>query len=104
MYGSVLSGGLAGHIYGTGAYDGTTTGEVRLPNERPYIWDALNYPSGEQLQYLGKFILSEGGRYQNCEPKRNLLIPSSAPNALDDGLDGWSFLLRSHFGVPFGVY
>ena len=25
-WGSVLSGGIAGHIYGTGAYDGTTVG------------------------------------------------------------------------------
>ena len=29
MYGSVLSGGLAGHVHGTGAYDITTTGETR---------------------------------------------------------------------------
>ena len=33
MYGSVLSGGLAGHVYGTGAYDVTSTGEP--PGWRP---------------------------------------------------------------------
>jgi hypothetical protein len=93
MYGSVLSGGLAGHLYGTGAYDGTTTGEVRQAHERPYIWDALNYPSGGQLQYLGKFLLSAGSAYQKCEPQKELLIPHKAKNAPEDGLDGWAFLL-----------
>ena len=37
MYGSVLSGGLAGHVYGTAAYDITTTGE----------------PEGSSSAYLG---------------------------------------------------
>ena len=37
MYGSVLSGGLAGHIYGTGAYCGNTTGEPEEAGARPFI-------------------------------------------------------------------
>ncbi len=95
MYGSVLSGGLAGHIYGTGAYDGNTTGETRKPSERPYIWEALKYSSGAQMQFLGKFMLSEGKAYQKCIPKRNLLHPGKAKNAPENGLDGWGFLLLS---------
>ena len=39
MYGSVLSGALAGHVHGTAAYDLTTTGEAA--GWRPYIWTAL---------------------------------------------------------------
>ncbi|WP_020532566.1 DUF5060 domain-containing protein [Flexithrix dorotheae] len=93
MYGSVLSGGLAGHVYGTGAYCGSTTGEPRNEGERPSIWEGLNYPSGAQLPYLAKFILSEGIAYQQCEPKKELLIPHKAKNAPEKGLDGWSFLL-----------
>ncbi len=93
MYGSVLSGGLAGHMYGTGAYDGNTTGEPREPGDRPYIWDALNYPSAAQMQHLGTFMLSEGRRYQDCIPRRNMLHPDKAKNAPVDGLDGWAFLL-----------
>jgi hypothetical protein len=38
MYGSVLSGGLAGHVHGTAAYDVTSTGEPA--GWRPHIWDA----------------------------------------------------------------
>ncbi len=93
MYGSVLSGGLAGHVYGTGAFDGTTTGEPE--GIRPYIWDALNYPSGAQLQHMGKFILSEGLLYQDCKPSRELLNPYKSKGAPEEGLDGWAFMLLS---------
>ena len=95
MYGSALSGGLAGHIYGTGAYCGNTTGEPKNQGDRPYIWEGLNYVSGKQLPYLAKFILSEGNAYQNCSPKRELLTPYKSKNAKEDGLDGWSFMLLS---------
>ncbi|MDZ7723518.1 MAG: DUF5060 domain-containing protein [candidate division KSB1 bacterium] len=37
MYGSVLSGGLSGHVHGTAAYDITTTGEP--DGMRPHIWE-----------------------------------------------------------------
>ena len=93
MYGSVLSGGLAGHIYGTGAYDGNTFGEPKAEGERPYIWEAMNYPSGGQLQYLGEFILSEGEKYKRCIPSRELLNPYKTEGAPEDGLDGWSYML-----------
>ena len=95
MYGSVLSGGLSGHIYGTGAYDGTTTGEVRKENDRPYIWDALNYASGAQLPFLADFMLSEGQIFQSCVPAKEMLIPHKAKGAPEKGLDGWAFLLIS---------
>lgn len=93
MYGSVLSGGLAGHIYGTGAYDGNTTGEPRNEGDRPYIWEGLNYPAGAQLPHLATFLLSEGDDYQSCKPQRTLLDPHKAPNVPEDGLDGWAFML-----------
>ena len=50
MYGSVLSGGLSGHVHGTAAYDITTTGEPA--GMRPHFWDALKYESGSYMQYL----------------------------------------------------
>ena len=93
MYGSVLSGALAGHVYGTGAYDVTSTGEP--PGWRPYIWDALRYASGTYMQHLGRFVLSEGHRYQQLEPSSSDLEPRAAPGASDDGLDGWSFMMRT---------
>lgn len=93
MYGSVLSGGLAGHVHGTAAYDITTTGEPA--GWRPHIWDALRYRSGEQMQHLHHFVLSEGRRYQQLLLASADLQPRSIPNALEDGLDGWSFMMRT---------
>lgn len=93
MYGSVLSGGLAGHVHGTGAYDITSTGEPE--GWRPYIWDALRFESGAQMRHLRDFVLSEGTRYRELAPASADLRPRSSPEAKADGLDGWSFMLRS---------
>jgi hypothetical protein len=103
MYGSVLSGGLAGHVHGTAAYDVTSTGEAE--GWRPFIWDALLYRSGAQMQHLRRFVLSEGARYQDLQLATDRLVPRRAggvadngdegaqPKAGADGLDGWSFLM-----------
>jgi hypothetical protein len=93
MYGSVLSGGLAGHVYGTGAYDVTSSGEP--PGWRPYIWEALRYRAGAQMQHLGRFVLSEGDRYQQLRLASDDLRPRRANGSSEDGLDGWSFMMRT---------
>jgi len=93
MYGSVLSGALAGHVHGTGAYDVTSTGEPE--GWRPHIWTALRYESGAQMQHLRAFVLSEGDRYQQLTLSSRDIEPRSIPEAAADGLDGWSFLMRT---------
>jgi len=93
MYGSVLSGALAGHVHGTAAYDVTSTGEPA--GWRPHLWTALLYASGAQMQHLRTFVLSEGSRYQELTLASSDLEPRSMPDALADGLDGWSFLMRT---------
>lgn len=93
MYGSVLSGGLSGHVHGTAAYDITSTGEPA--GSRPHIWDALQYESGKQMQHLKAFILSEGARYQHLEPYHHHLHPQKAKNSAVRGLDGWSFMMSN---------
>ncbi len=93
MYGSVLSGALAGHVHGTAAYDVTSTGEPA--GWRPQIWTALRYESGAQMQHLRTFVLSEGARYQELGLAAQDLEPRGIPDALADGLDGWSFLMRT---------
>jgi len=93
MYGSVLSGALAGHVYGTAAYDVTSTGEQA--GWRPHIWTALRYESGAQMQHLRTFVLSEGSRYQRLDVASRDLDPRTIPGAAADGLDGWSFLMRT---------
>ena len=93
MYGCVLSGGLAGHVHGTGAYDVTDASEP--PGPRPYFWQALLYESAEYMCGLGDFILSEGVRYRDLALASDDLAPRKAVGSSDSGLDGWSFLMRT---------
>jgi hypothetical protein len=93
MYGSVLSGGLAGHVHGTAAYDVTSTGEPS--GWRPYIWEALRYKSAGQMQFLRDFVLSEGARYRDLLLASEDLHPRKTPQAPDNGLDGWSYMMRT---------
>ena len=93
MYGSVLSGGLAGHVYGTGAYAGNTTGEP--PAGQPYIWEALKYTAGAQLKYLTRFIMSEGMDYQNLTLASDDLNPRHTSSASPSGLEGWAYMMRT---------
>ena len=93
MYGSVLSGGLSGHVHGTGAYDITTTGEP--DGMRPHIWDALKYESANYMQYLSAFILSEGDMYQKLHFASGDINPQKAPGSPPRGLDGWSYMMRT---------
>lgn len=90
-WGSVLSGGLSGHIYGTGAYDGTTVGEPE--GIRPYIWEALKFPAGKQVGYLRNFLMSEGTSYKDLQLASDNLIPRKSEGSLPDGLDGWAFMM-----------
>ncbi|MCJ7449151.1 MAG: DUF4038 domain-containing protein [Bacteroidales bacterium] len=93
MYGSVLSGALSGHVHGTGAYDITTTGEPA--GMRPHFWDALKYESGQYLQHLKTFVLSEGNKYQNLHPATKDISLQKAPGSPENGLDGWSYMMRT---------
>ena len=93
MYGCVLSGALAGHVHGTGAYDVTSATEP--PGPRPYFWQALRYESAGYMRGLRGFVLSAGARYRDLEPASDDLVPRRAPGSSDRGLDGWSYQLRT---------
>jgi YVTN family beta-propeller protein len=93
MYGCVLSGALAGHVHGTGAYDVTTDSEPAGP--RPYFWQALAYKSAEFMQRMRDFVLSEGPRYRELQPASDSLEPRAAEGSGERSLDGWSFLMRT---------
>ena len=89
MYGSVLSGGLAGHIYGAGGWDGGMWGGNVEDAAEHHIWDALKWPSADQMRHLGKFILSEERRYQNLIPATEMLSPNKSGDP--KGYTGWSY-------------
>jgi hypothetical protein len=93
MYGSVLSGGLSGHVHGTAAYDITTNGEPA--GARPHVWDAFKYESANYMKHLNTFILSEGKKYQDLLLSRQDVIPNRAPDTPPAGLDGWSYMMRT---------
>jgi hypothetical protein len=93
MYGCVLSGALAGHVHGTGAYDVTSAAEP--PGPRPYFWQALRYQSAEYMRGLSRFMLSEGIRYRDLQLASDDLSARKAAGSSEKGLDGWSFLMRT---------
>ena len=89
MYGSVLSGGLGGHIYGAGPWQGGLwSGEVEPASKWP-IWQVIQWPSADQMRHLKKFVLSEGAKYRDLIPSDDLLEPNRTgkPNANT----GWAY-------------
>ena len=89
MYGSVLSGGLGGHIYGAGGWNGGIwSGEVEEASRWP-MWKGFQWPSGDQMRHLKTFILSEGQRYQDLIPCTDRISPnqSAGPKAAA----GWAY-------------
>jgi hypothetical protein len=93
MYGSVLAGGLSGHVHGTAAYDVTSTGET--PGDNPHFWEALTYESANYMGYLYDFMLSEGSNFQNLAPAHQFLEPQKSAKSQPNGLDGWAYMMQS---------
>ena len=89
MYGSVLSGGLGGHIYGGGGWKGGLwSGEVEAASEYP-IWKVIQWSSADQMRHLKTFVLSEGQQYQELIPSTQALSPNRSGDA--KSLDGWAY-------------
>lgn len=89
MYGSVLSGGLGGHIYGAGGWKGGLwSGEVETASQYP-IWKVLQWPSADQMRHLKTFVLSEGRKYQDLVPSVQQLSPNRSGPA--KSLSGWAY-------------
>jgi hypothetical protein len=93
MYGSVLSGGLGGHIYGAGGWDGGLWGGNVEDAAENHIWDAMKWPSGNQMRHLATFVLSEGLKYQELVPSRQLLRPNESGKP--EGYTGWAYCART---------
>jgi len=71
MYGSFLSGGLAGHVYGA---EGIWGADIE-PTAPVKMWDAFQWNSAAQMRYLRTFALSIGKRYQDLVPDAGLVYP-----------------------------
>jgi hypothetical protein len=102
MYGSVLSGGLGGHIYGAGGWDGALWGGNVEEVAQNHIWDAMKWRSGDQMRHLAAFVLSEGHRYQSLVPNRELLKPNVSGDP--EGFTGWAYCARTDEKDLFLLY
>ena len=89
MYGSVLSGGLGGHIYGAGGWSGGVwSGEVEPESKYP-MWKVFQWQSGDQMRHLKTFLLSEEQKYQDLVPCSERILPnqSAGPKVTT----GWAY-------------
>ena len=88
-YGSFLSGGFAGHVYGA---EGIWGSDIE-PAAPIHMWDAFQWRSGSQMQYLRTFAMSAGNRYQDLVPIADLVSPNKS--ALLRGYEEWAYCART---------
>ncbi len=98
MYGSFLSGGLAGHIYGS---EGVWGADIER-GSNPFMWEAFQWSSATMMKYLKTFAFSEGDHYQDLVPDANLVSPSETHVA--KGFLGWAYCARTPDQKLFLVY
>ena len=85
MYGSFLSGGLAGHIYGSEAIWGADV----QPQAPIKMWEAFQWSSATQMRHLRTFAFSIGRRYQDLIPDADWASPSKTQTTR--GYEGWAY-------------
>ena len=98
MYGSFLSGGLAGHVYGA---EGIWGGDIE-PQAPIKMWDAFQWSSARQMQHLRTFALPIGKRYQELVPNADLVSPNKT-HALQS-YEGWAYCARTADREIFLIY
>ena len=89
IYGSFLSGGFAGHIYGA---EGIWGADIEAGSS-PFMWQAFLWNSANQMTHLPAFALSEGRRYADLVPDANLVTPNATHQA--KGFLGWAYCART---------
>ncbi len=98
IYGSFLSGGLAGHVYGA---EGIWGADIE-PAAPTHMWDAFQWRSGAEMQYLRTFAFSIGRRYQELVPLADLVSPNKTSDIL--GYQGWAYCARTDDEKIFLAY
>ena len=97
MYGSVLSGGFAGHVYGA---EGIWSADIEAAAPVK-MWDAFRWRSGNDMRFLPQFMLSIGKRYQDLVPD-DWVVPSRTPAT--KSYEGWAFAARTPDQAIFLAY
>ena len=87
LYGSFLSGGLAGYIYGA---EGMWGADIEA-GTRFKMWETIQLESGRQIPYIKEFF--KGICIQNLIPSADLVLPNTAGNPT--GYTGWAYCART---------
>jgi len=98
LYGSFLSGGFAGHVYGA---EGIWGADIE-PTAPTKMWDAFKWRSGAQMQYLRGFAFSLGKRYRELVPMPDLVSPNKSHDTLS--YEGWAYCARTPDKENFLAY
>jgi len=85
MYGSFLSGGFAGHIYGA---EGIWGADIQ-PQAPVKMWEAFQWSSATQMKHLRTFAFSVGRRYRDLTPDADWVSPSKTQTTR--GYEGWAY-------------
>jgi len=98
LYGSFLSGGLAGFIYGAeGIWQADTEDESLYK-----MWDAMKWRSADQIRHLKTFATVRGLRYRDLVPDSELVTPNK--NGAAFGYYGWTYAARTPDRKLFMLY
>ena len=97
-YGSVLSGGLAGHVYGAEGIWGADI-EDQAPTK---MWDAFTWESAADMQHLRTFVFSLGNLYQELVPMADLVSPNKSHDILS--YEGWAYCARTPDKKNYLIY
>ncbi|GGA50152.1 apiosidase-like domain-containing protein [Pelagibacterium lentulum] len=98
LYGSFLSGGLAGFIYGA---EGIWQSDVE-PESLYKMWDSFGWESANQVQHLRTFATVLGQRYLELVPDAELLVPNKTGPGF--AYKGWSYCARTEDRSWFMLY
>ena len=98
VYGSFLSGGFAGHIYGA---EGIWGADIEKGSD-PAMWEAFQWSSAAMMRHLAAFALSEGKRYQALVPDAELVTPHQTHET--NSYTGWAYCARTEAKDFFLVY
>ena len=85
MFGTVLSGGLGGYVHGSYPIE---RADIE-PAAKIKMWDAFQFASGNYMQTLRAFVLSEGKRYQDLIPSVDMVSPNRTHDT--SSFEGWAY-------------
>ncbi|WP_375599108.1 DUF4038 domain-containing protein [Devosia sp. Naph2] len=98
LYGSFLSGGLAGFIYGAeGIWQADTE-----PESLHKMWDSFGWQSAAEIQHIKAFATIHGQRYLELEPDAELVVPNKTGPGFS--YKGWSYCARAPDRSWFMLY